>query len=141
MVVLHDEVLELVFRISNGVVGTEGFLEFSDKVNPAVHPAWTLGQRSGVQEIRFEPFQGHALEVGLGEGYLCPILTKGFGAVLEAQFALDQEGPELFGIHAIKGVRFMDFGMGGQEVVGASRGAGETIDGKGEVMEDSQIRV
>ena len=36
VVVPHGEVLELVLCISNGVMGTKGFLEFSYKVNPAV---------------------------------------------------------------------------------------------------------
>ena len=44
----HDEVLELVFHISDRVVGAEGFLEFGDKVDPAVHPAWTLSRGAGV---------------------------------------------------------------------------------------------
>ena len=48
MVVPHGEVLELVLCISNGVMGTKGFLEFSYKVNPAVHPAWLLSQSSRI---------------------------------------------------------------------------------------------
>ena len=48
MVVPHGEVLELVLCISNRVMGTKGFLEFSYKVNPAVHPAWLLSQSSGI---------------------------------------------------------------------------------------------
>ena len=49
-------------------------------------------------------------------------------------------GPRRSG-HTIKGVQFMDFGMGGGRVVGMARGAGEVVDSDGEIVEDSQTRV
>jgi len=55
-------------------------------------------------------------------------LTESLSTILEAQFALDQEGPEFFGVRAIKGVWFVDFGMGGGRVIGPVGGTGEVID-------------
>ena len=66
---------------------------------------------------------------------------ESLSTILKAQFALDQEGPEFFGVRAIKGVRFTDLGMGGRGVVGMTRGVGETVDSDGEIVEDSQTRV
>jgi len=57
--------------------------------------------------------------------------------ILEAQFALDQEGPEFLWVRAIKGVRFTDLGTGGRGVVGMMRGAGEAVDSNSEIVEDS----
>jgi len=65
----------------------------------------------------------------LGESYLCPIKAECLGSILETELTLDQEGPELFGVHTIKGVQFTDFGMGGGRVVGLAGGVGEVIDG------------
>ena len=79
----QNEMLKLMFCISYRVVGTKGFLELGNEVNPAVHPAWALSRRAGIQKVRLEPFQSHALEIGLGERYLCPVLAKSFWAVLE----------------------------------------------------------
>jgi len=51
--------------------------------------------------------------------------------ILEAEFSLDQEGPELFGVHTIEGVQFSDLGTGGGGVVSPAEGAGEMVDGDG----------
>jgi len=61
--------------------------------------------------------------------------------ILEAQFTLDQEGPEFLWVCAIKGVRFMDLGTGGRGVVGMTRGAGEVIDSNSKIVEESQTAV
>ena len=42
MVFLHAEVVKLVFSIGNWVVGTEGCLEFNDKLFPISHPDRTV---------------------------------------------------------------------------------------------------
>jgi len=68
-------------------------------------------------------------------------LAESLSTILEAQFALDQEGPEFLWVRAIKGVRFTDLGMGGRGVIGTMRGAGEAVDGDGEIVEDSQTGV
>jgi len=139
--ILHLEVLELMLSISDGVVRSKGTLELSDEVDPAVHPTWVVGRITGVEEVWFKPFQRHTFQIGLGECYPCPILAESLSTILEAQFALDQEGPEFFGVSAIKGVRFTDLGTGGRGVIGTTRGAGEAVDGDGEIVEDSQTRV
>ena len=51
------------------------------------------------------------------------------GLILEAELALDQEGPELVGIRTIEGVQFTDFGTGGGGVIGPAGGVGEVVDG------------
>jgi len=51
--------------------------------------------------------------------------------VLEAELTLDQEGPELFEVHAVEGVRFPDFGMGGGRLVGPVGRVGEEVNGDG----------
>jgi len=51
--------------------------------------------------------------------------------VLEAELTLDQEGPELFGVRAVEGVRFPDFGMGGGGLVGLAGRVGEVVNGDG----------
>jgi len=53
--ILHPEMLKLMFSISNGVVRSKGALELSDKMDPAVHPAWTVSRITRVEEVRFEP--------------------------------------------------------------------------------------
>jgi len=57
--VLHPEMLELVLSISNWVMRSKSTLEFRDKMDPAVHPTWTISRITGVEEVRFEPFQCH----------------------------------------------------------------------------------
>ena len=57
--VFHPEMLELVLSISNWVVRTKGTLEFCYEVDPAVHPLWVVSRITGVEEVRFKPFQRH----------------------------------------------------------------------------------
>ena len=38
LIVFHVDLVELVFGISDGVMGAEGELEFQDKLLPGVHP-------------------------------------------------------------------------------------------------------
>jgi len=54
--ILHPEMLELMFSISDGVVRSKGALELSDEVDPTFHPAWTVSRITRVQQVRFEPF-------------------------------------------------------------------------------------
>jgi len=72
----------------------------------------------------------------LVKSYLCPILVEQFSAILKAEVTLNQEGLELSGVHAIKGVQFMDFGMGRRGLVGLSGETGEVVDGEGKIVED-----
>ena len=139
--ILHPEVLELMLSISDGVMRSKGTLELSDKVDPAVHPMSAVSWITGVEEVQFKPFQHHTFQIGLVECYPCPILVESLSTILGAQFTLDQEGPEFFGVRAVKGVWFMDLGMGGRGVIGMTRGAGEAVDSEGEIVEDSQTRV
>jgi len=53
--ILHPEMLELMLSISDGVVRSKGTLELSDKMDPAVHPAWMVSWITGVEEVQFEP--------------------------------------------------------------------------------------
>jgi len=57
--ILHPEMLKLMLSISNGVVRSKGALEFSDKVDPTVHPVWTVSwiTRSGSNHSRVIPFR------------------------------------------------------------------------------------
>ena len=57
--ILHPEMLELMLSISDGVVRSKGALEFSDEVDPTVHPVWMVSQIARVQQVQFEPFQRH----------------------------------------------------------------------------------
>ena len=94
-----------------------------------------------VEEVQFESFQCHTFQIGFGKHYPCPILVESLGTILEAQFALDQEGLEFLGVCAIKGVQFMDFGTGGRGIVGMAGGMREVVDSDGKVVKDSQTRV
>jgi len=51
--------------------------------------------------------------------------------VLEAELTLDQEGPEFFGVCAVEGVWFPDFGMGGGGLVGPVGRVREVVNGNG----------
>jgi hypothetical protein len=48
MCLFHVEVVELVFGVCDRVVWSKGCLEIRYKVQPAVHPEWTVCWISGV---------------------------------------------------------------------------------------------
>jgi len=77
----------------------------------------------------------------IGKKLPLPYQGRCLGSILETELTLDQEGPELFGVHTIKGVQFTDFGTGGGRIVGTARGVGEAVDRDSEIVEDSQTRV
>ena len=66
--VFHEEVVKLVFSISDGVMWTEVGLELQDELLEVVLPKWSESRILCKQEVRFEPFQGHTFQARLREG-------------------------------------------------------------------------
>ena len=54
MAILHLEEVELMLRISDRVVWSEGGLELRDEGDPVVHPAGTVRWIGGLEKVRFE---------------------------------------------------------------------------------------
>ena len=48
----------------------------------------------------------------MSEGDLCSVGPKSLWLILKIELAQDKEGVELFGIGTIKGIRFVDLGVG-----------------------------
>ena len=86
--VFHEEVVKLVFSISDGVMQTEVGLELQDELLEVVLPKQSESQILCKQEIRFEPFQGHTFQVQLHEGNFSVPRMKSFGTVLKIKFEL-----------------------------------------------------
>ena len=133
--ILHRQMVELVFRISDGVVRTEVGFELVDELLEVVHPDRTECGVFHEEEVRFEPFQRDALQVRLREGDFSAVGAECLRAILEVKFALHQEDPELAGICPVKLIRFSDLGaligFGGSP----TRGASEAADGTSKLGE------
>ena len=99
--------------------------------------------RIAQQELRLEPIERHALEVGLGVDDLCTVIVKGPRAVLEVQLALHKECMEFLRVGTIELVRFVDLGptlrFGG--LVGGGCGMSEGGDHSRELLQHSVRRV
>ena len=63
LTILHCQVVELVLCISDRVVRSEVCLELQDKLAEVVHPRRTKHGVLHLEEVRFEPLKGHALQV------------------------------------------------------------------------------
>ena len=100
-----------------------------------------VGWITGIKQVRFEPLQGHALEVGLGEGNFRPIQSEGLWSVGVDQLTLDQEGPELFGVGPMECVWVLDFRPRGQQFIIAMCRVGKVTDGDCEIIEDGHIGI
>ena len=55
LTVLHGQMVELVFHISDRVVQTKVHLEFWDELLVVFHPEWTKVWVVYEEEVRFEP--------------------------------------------------------------------------------------
>ena len=97
-----------MLSITNRIMGAKICSKFLGELQIIVHPQWVeLGVSQ--QELRLEPIEHHALEVGLGIDDLHMVIVKGLGAVLEVQLALHEEHTELMGVRTIELVWFADF--------------------------------
>ena len=63
LTILHGQMVQLVFRISNRVMWSKVGLEFQDELLEVVHPGRVECQILHLEEVQFKPFQGHAFEV------------------------------------------------------------------------------
>ena len=86
--VFHEEVVELMFSISKGVMQTKVGLKLQDELLEVVLPKWSESQILYKQEVWFKPFQGHTFQVQLWEGNFSMPHMKSFGMVLEIEFKL-----------------------------------------------------
>ena len=93
-----------------------------------------VGWITGIEQVWFEPLQSHAFEVGLGEGNFRPIQLEGLGPVGVDELALDQEGPELFGVSPIKHVQVPDFRLRGQQLIVVTHRVGKATDSDSRVL-------
>ena len=128
--------------IADRVVGTEICSEFMSEPRVIVHPTRA---EVGVaqQELRLEPIERHALEVGLGVDDLGAVIVEGPRAVLEVQLALHEERTEFLRFGTVKLVRFADLGptrrFGG--LAGGGGGTSEGGDRSRELQQHSVRRV
>src|SRR5215470_19052320 len=71
---------------------------------------WEVGVRS-FKEIRYEPSECYALEVGHGKIDFGSVRSESDRTIGEVELALGQEVPEFLGVCAIEFVRRSDFGL------------------------------
>ena len=63
LTILHGQMVQLVFRISNWVMWSKVGLKFQDELLEVIHPGRVECWIFHLEEVRFKPFQGHAFEV------------------------------------------------------------------------------
>ena len=63
LTILHGQMVQLVFRISDRVMWSKVGLEFQDKLLEVVHLGGVECRIFHLEEVWFKPFQGHAFEV------------------------------------------------------------------------------
>ena len=63
LTILHCKVVKLVLCISDGVMRSEVCLEFQDELTEIVHSCRMERGVLHLEEVRFEPLKGHALQV------------------------------------------------------------------------------
>ena len=76
--------LDITMSISNNrVMRSKVCLEFQNKLVEIVHPGRTEHRVLHLEEVRFEPLKGHALQVRLCEHDFGTVHTKGPWVILE----------------------------------------------------------
>ena len=111
LAILHGQMVQLVFRISDWVIWSKVGLESQDKLLEVVHPGRVECWIFHLEKVWFKPFQGHAFEVQLHKGYFGVVLDESLGVILEVKLTLDQKGLEFAGLCSVKQIQFMDLGM------------------------------
>ena len=109
LAVRHGQTIQTMLGVADGIMGPKIRLEFVDELAIVLHPARTEPGIIAQQEVGLEPIERHTLEEGLSVDHLHAIIVEGFGAVLEVELALDQEGAELLRVGTVELVRFTDF--------------------------------
>ena len=128
LTILHGQMVQLVFCISDQVMWSKVGLEFQNKLLEVVHLGRIECQIIHLEEVWFEPFQSHAFEVQLHRGNFGTVLDKSLGMTLEVQFTRNQEGPEFAGACCIKLIRFTDLHAWSQFRGGVMSGTSKAAD-------------
>ena len=63
LTILHGQMVQLVFCISDRVMWSQVGLEFQDKLLEVIHPGGIECRIFHLEEVWFKPFWGHASEV------------------------------------------------------------------------------
>ena len=63
LTILHGQMVQLVFHISDRVMWSKVGLKFQDELLEVIHPGGVECQIFHLEEVWFKPFQGHAFEV------------------------------------------------------------------------------
>jgi hypothetical protein len=77
----HDEVSQLVFSITDGVVRPKVTLQLVDELNIVIHP-WRPSCMRALENVWFEPIEGCSLQVRRCKNNLSSVRDEGMGVVL-----------------------------------------------------------
>jgi hypothetical protein len=65
LAIFHRKMVKLIFSITNRAVWAEIDLELKDEFLIVIHPVQAKHCVAQLEEVGFEPLEGHTLEVGL----------------------------------------------------------------------------
>ncbi len=108
--VMHPEMFDGIFGISDGVKGTKVGSEFLKERSIGVLPCWRI-PRIRAEDIWFKPVKSGAREEGNGVVDFVGIRRKCSGSVIKVQLEGHNESLEFPRVRAVKSIRLFDLGV------------------------------
>ncbi len=108
--IMHSEMFESIFSISDGIEGTKVSSEFLKECSIGVLPCRQIS-RIRAEDIWFKPVKSGAGEEGNGIVEFVGIRHKCNGSVIKVQLEGDNESLEFPRVGAIKSIRLFDLGV------------------------------